>query len=149
MNTAYLSLQNKVALVTGGSRGIGEAIALSLADAGADVVVASRKQADLDVVANKIKAMGRKGMGIAYHNREVESIKTLVDAVIKATVECVLLTAYNHRSGLIGPVREPTGEVEAKYIWLEIRGSAEYDSLAGVFSFESLGRLPRQRQFFD
>jgi hypothetical protein len=72
-----------------------------------------------------------------------------VDAVIKATVECVLLTAYNHRSGLIGPVREPTGEVEANYIWLEIRGSAEYDSLAGVFSFESLGRLPRQRQFFD
>ena len=71
-----------------------------------------------------------------------------VDPVVRATVECVLLTAYNHRSGLTGPVHTPTGEVEAKYIWLEIRGSAEYDSLAGVFSFESLGRLPRQRHFF-
>jgi hypothetical protein len=70
-----------------------------------------------------------------------------VDRVVRATVESVLLTAYNHRSGLTGPVNASTGEVEAKYIWLEIRGSAEYDSLAGVFSFDSLGRLPRQRQF--
>ena len=83
MDTAYLSLKGKVALVTGGSRGIGEAIALTLADAGADVVVASRKQADLDVVASKIKAMGRKGMGIAYHNRDAETIKVLVDTVMK------------------------------------------------------------------
>lgn len=83
MDTAYLSLKGKVALVTGGSRGIGEAIALTLADAGADVVVASRKQADLDVVAGKIKAMGRKGMGIAYHNRDAETIKVLVDTVMK------------------------------------------------------------------
>lgn len=83
MNTAYLSLQGKVALVTGGSRGIGEAIALTLADAGADVVVASRKQADLDIVVGKIKAMGRKGMGIAYHNRDADTIKALVDSVMK------------------------------------------------------------------
>jgi hypothetical protein len=72
-----------------------------------------------------------------------------VDTVVRATVESVLLTAYNHRTG-ISPVGQPSGvEVEAKYVWLEIRGSAKYDSLAGVFSFESLGRLPRQRQFFD
>lgn len=83
MDTSYLSLNGKVALVTGGSRGIGEAIALQLADAGADVVVASRKQADLDVVAGKIKAMGRKGVGMAYHNREAETIKALVDGVVK------------------------------------------------------------------
>ena len=72
-----------------------------------------------------------------------------VNAVVRATVESVLLTAYNHRSGLAGPAHEPFGEVEAKYIWLEIRGSTEYDSLGGVFSFESLGHLPRQRHFFD
>jgi len=83
MNTEYLSLKGKVALVTGGSRGIGEAIALTLADAGADVIVASRKQADLDIVVGKIKAMGRKSVGIAYHNRDAETIKVLVDAVMK------------------------------------------------------------------
>jgi NAD(P)-dependent dehydrogenase (short-subunit alcohol dehydrogenase family) len=83
MDTSYLSLKGKVALVTGGSRGIGEAVALALADAGADVVVGSRKQADLDVVAEKIRAMGRKALAVAYHNRDAETIKVLVDAVMK------------------------------------------------------------------
>ncbi|MDT8272108.1 MAG: glucose 1-dehydrogenase, partial [Desulfomonilia bacterium] len=66
---------------SGGSRGIGKAIALQLADAGADVVVASRKQADLDAVADEIRATGRKSLAISYHNREVDSIRALVDAV--------------------------------------------------------------------
>ncbi|MGC9325002.1 MAG: SDR family NAD(P)-dependent oxidoreductase [Desulfomonilia bacterium] len=83
MDTSYLSLEGKVALVTGGSRGIGKAIALQLADAGADVVVASRKQADLDAVAEEIRALGRKSLAISYHNREVDSIRALVDAVKK------------------------------------------------------------------
>lgn len=83
MDTSYLSLEGKVALVTGGSRGIGKAIALALADAGADVVVASRKQADLDVAAEEIRSLGRKSLAVSYHNREVDSIRALVDAVIK------------------------------------------------------------------
>ena len=48
MGTEIFSLKGKVAIVTGGSRGFGKAIALGLADAGADVVVASRTQADLE-----------------------------------------------------------------------------------------------------
>ena len=49
-----LSLENKVALVTGASRGIGQAIAMGLAKSGADVVIASRKIADLETVASEI-----------------------------------------------------------------------------------------------
>ncbi len=50
--TKAFSLEGKVALVTGGSRGIGRAIALTFADAGADVVVCSRKLPDLEEVAS-------------------------------------------------------------------------------------------------
>jgi NAD(P)-dependent dehydrogenase (short-subunit alcohol dehydrogenase family) len=83
VDTSYLSLTGRVAVVTGGSRGIGKAIALTLADAGADVVVCSRKLEDLEKVATEIKAMGRKSLAVAMHNREVDSIKNAVDAIMK------------------------------------------------------------------
>jgi NAD(P)-dependent dehydrogenase (short-subunit alcohol dehydrogenase family) len=77
------SLEGKVALITGGSRGIGRSSALALADAGAHVVVSSRKIADLELVAAEIKAKGVKGMAIAAHNAKMEESKVLVDRVMK------------------------------------------------------------------
>ena len=58
------SLEGKVALVTGGSRGIGEATALGFARAGADVAVASRKIEDLEKVAEKVRGLGRKALAV-------------------------------------------------------------------------------------
>ena len=75
------SLQGKVAVVTGGSRGIGQAIALGIARAGADVVVASRKLPDLEKVAEEIKGMGRKSLAVAAHIGRVEEIDNLVSKV--------------------------------------------------------------------
>ena len=76
-------LSGKVAIVTGGSRGIGRAIALGLASHGADVVVASRKQADLDIVAAEIRALGRKAAAIATHMRNKEDIDRLVEQTLE------------------------------------------------------------------
>ncbi|MFN5819217.1 MAG: SDR family NAD(P)-dependent oxidoreductase, partial [Novosphingobium sp.] len=53
-------LDGQVAVVTGAGKGIGRAIAIGLAEAGADVAVASRTQADLDAVADEIRALGRR-----------------------------------------------------------------------------------------
>jgi NAD(P)-dependent dehydrogenase (short-subunit alcohol dehydrogenase family) len=83
MNLSMFSLEGKVALITGGSRGIGRSSALALADAGAHVVVSSRKIADLELVAAEIKAKGVKGMAIAAHNAKVEESRVLVDRVMK------------------------------------------------------------------
>ena len=58
MNLSQFSLEGKVAVVTGGSRGIGRAAALAMADAGAHVVVSIRKIADLEPVAAEISAKG-------------------------------------------------------------------------------------------
>jgi len=83
MDSKRFSLEGKVALITGGSRGIGKASALAFAEAGADVVVSSRKQADLDLVADEIKAKNRKGLAIAAHVAKLEDQKKLVDQVVK------------------------------------------------------------------
>ena len=67
MTNADFSLRGKVALVTGGSRGIGKATALAFANFGADVALASRKLPELEKVAEEIKKWGRKSLAIAAH----------------------------------------------------------------------------------
>ncbi|HDP35740.1 MAG TPA: glucose 1-dehydrogenase [Candidatus Hydrogenedentes bacterium] len=70
-------LQGKVALVTGGSRGIGASIGGAFAEHGATVILASRKQADLDATAAAITASGGKAAGMACHVGKSEEVERL------------------------------------------------------------------------
>ncbi len=76
-----LSLKGKVALVTGASRGIGEAAALGIAQAGAEVAIASRKLPDLEKVAAEIRKTGRTCLPVAAHVGRLEDINNLVKKV--------------------------------------------------------------------
>jgi len=79
-----LSLDGKVALVTGGSRGIGRAIALIYAEAGADVVVCSRAQDDeLGKVVEEIKGMGRRSLAVQADVSKKADVDNLVERAIK------------------------------------------------------------------
>ena len=82
MADSQFSLEGKVALVTGGSRGIGRATALGFARAGADVVVASRKLPDLEKVADEITGLGRKSLAVSAHVGRMEQITSLVEKVV-------------------------------------------------------------------
>ncbi len=81
MSTVNFSLEGKVALVAGGSRGIGRVIALTFAENGADVVISSRKLPDLEAVAEEVKATGRKCLAIASHIAKLEESQNLVEKV--------------------------------------------------------------------
>ena len=70
-------LDGAIAVVTGAGKGIGRGIALCLAEAGADVVVASRTQSDLDAVAEEIRVLGRRGLAVATDVMDPEQIRAL------------------------------------------------------------------------
>jgi NAD(P)-dependent dehydrogenase (short-subunit alcohol dehydrogenase family) len=75
-----INLEGKVALVTGGSRGLGRAMVLGLARAGADVVIASRKLDGCEQVAAEVRALGRQALPFAAHAGQMESLDALLEA---------------------------------------------------------------------
>jgi NAD(P)-dependent dehydrogenase (short-subunit alcohol dehydrogenase family) len=77
------SLKDKVALITGASRGIGEATALGLAQAGADLAIVSRKLPDLEKVAEEVKKLGKKCLPVQAHLGKLEEINQLVKRVLE------------------------------------------------------------------
>ncbi len=81
-NLSHFSLEGKIALVTGASRGIGRATALGLAEAGADVIVSSRKLPALEKVAEEIKNKGRRALPVAAHIGRLEEIRKLVETAL-------------------------------------------------------------------
>ena len=80
---SQFQLTDKIAIVTGSGNGIGRGIALAFADAGADVVVASRNQANLDKVAAEIRSRGRESLAIPTDVCNEEQVENL----IRQTVE--------------------------------------------------------------
>jgi NAD(P)-dependent dehydrogenase (short-subunit alcohol dehydrogenase family) len=76
-------LSSKIALVTGGGRGLGRAIALAFAEAGADVAVASRTRPQLDEVVKEIRKRNRRGLAIEVDVTDSASVARMVEATRK------------------------------------------------------------------
>ena len=117
-------LTGKVAVVTGGSRGIGEAIAMALAEYGAKVVLSSRKIEGLNAVKEKIEAAGGEATCIPAHMGKIESLKGIVDGAVDAygTIDILVNNAATN------PVFAPLMDADEK-AWDQIMSV----NLKGVF----------------
>ncbi len=83
MDLSQFSLAGRVALITGGSRGIGEATALALANAGADVAVSSRKLEGVERVAERVRALGRRAIAIEAHAGRMDQLAPQVERTLR------------------------------------------------------------------
>lgn len=98
------TLKGQVALVTGGSRGIGEAIALGLAEAGVDVAVASRKLPELENVAQEVRKLGRRSLAVSANTGRSQDIAYLVQKVMAEFGRIDILINNAGTNPVLGPV---------------------------------------------
>jgi NAD(P)-dependent dehydrogenase (short-subunit alcohol dehydrogenase family) len=82
MSSKLLSLEGKIAVVTGGTSGIGRALSLGLADAGADIVATARRQQPVDETANEIESHGRKTLRLTSDVCDRASLEKLLAATL-------------------------------------------------------------------
>lgn len=119
------SLEGKVAIVTGASKGIGEAIAMMYAVAGAQVVVSSRKLEAVQQVVNSINKNGGEAKAIPCHMGDANDIHRLVDETIAAygTIDIVVNNAAVNP--VFGPVIETDGSAFDKIMNVNVKGPFE------------------------
>lgn len=84
MSTDLFDLTGKIALVTGGSRGLGLQIVLAFAEHGADVIIVSRKLDACEAAANQVRALGRRSLALATHVGKWVQIDAMLDAAYDA-----------------------------------------------------------------
>lgn len=106
-STALFSLDGRMAMVTGASRGLGRAIALGLAEAGADLIVAARDAARLEETAEEIRALGRKARAIAFDLADLNAVQAATDQLSGEGIPIDILV-NNGAIGGWGPLHEST-----------------------------------------
>ena len=83
MKESLFSLEGKVAVVTGGTSGIGRALSLGLADAGADVIATARRKEQVDDTAKEIEARGRQTLRMASDVGDRSTLEAVLAAVLE------------------------------------------------------------------
>jgi NAD(P)-dependent dehydrogenase (short-subunit alcohol dehydrogenase family) len=126
---ALFDLTDKVAIITGASKGIGEDIARVYARFGAKVVVSSRKQDACDALAADIKAAGGEAIGIAAHVGDMAQLQHLVDRTIEIYGGVDILVNNAASNPVFGPSLEADGAAFDKIMVANVKAPFELSKL--------------------
>lgn len=118
-------LDGKVAVVTGASKGIGEAMARGLAEFGAKVVVSSRKQEAVDAVADAFKADGLEATGIAANVGNPADLANLIDNTVENYGGLDILINNAAANPVFGPIQNTDERAFDKIIDVNLKGPFE------------------------
>jgi len=121
MTDPYFDLSGKVALVTGGSRGLGHQMVRAFAERGADVVIASRKLDNCEKVADEVRVLGRRALAVQVHAAKWDSVDRLVD-VTYAEFGRIDILVNNAGMGPAMPSHEVTEELFDSVVGLNFKG---------------------------
>lgn len=122
---SLIHLQEKIAIVSGASRGIGEAIAFAFAQAGARVVVGSRKKDAVDSVAAKIRERGGEAVAVAAHVGDIDQCHALVAETVKVFGRADVLVNCAGTNPYFGPMVGIDPGAYAKTFEVNLRGAFE------------------------
>jgi NAD(P)-dependent dehydrogenase (short-subunit alcohol dehydrogenase family) len=122
-DTSQFSVKGKIAVITGGGRGIGQAIAFAFAKAGAKVVITSRKAQDLEATANEIKAFGGEAFPLPAHLGKAEEIKKMVSTVMEKFGRIDILVNNAGASPAMGSVLECDERLWDKLMDINLKGA--------------------------
>lgn len=120
---SQFSIKGKIAVITGGGRGIGQAIAFAFAKAGAKVVLTSRKVQDLEATANEIRSFGGEAYPLPAHLGKMEEIRKMIDAVMAKYGRIDILVNNAGASPAKGSVLECDERLWDKLMDINLKGA--------------------------
>jgi NAD(P)-dependent dehydrogenase (short-subunit alcohol dehydrogenase family) len=117
----YFDFTGKIALVTGGSRGLGYQMVRAFAERGADVIIASRKLDNCEKVADEVRALGRKALAVQVHAAKWDSIDQLIETAY-AEMGRIDILVNNAGMSPAMPSHEVTEELFDSVVGLNFKG---------------------------
>jgi NAD(P)-dependent dehydrogenase (short-subunit alcohol dehydrogenase family) len=130
MTIPSLEAAGKVVVVTGGSKGLGRAMALGFGEAGADVVVASRKLEACEVVADEVRSMGRRALAVRAHVGDWDQCAALIDATVAEFGRIDVLVNNAGIAPVPPSLLDVTPDLFDKTIGVNLRGPLRLTALA-------------------
>ncbi len=112
-----MKLAGKVAIITGGGRGMGREIALAYAEEGADIAVTARTASEIEAVAKEVRALGRRAIAVPAEISNEDMVEQIVRCTLKALGKIDILA--NTAGGTLGYPNHPVWETDFKE-WQEV-----------------------------